>query len=140
MYPSADVPVLELSLDVAASPLAHVEIARRLAPLRERGVLVLGSGNIVHNLRAIDWSSPHGGYDWAVDFDEWAAERIEAGDVGALADYSAQAPEPRRSVPTNDHYLPLLYPMALRQDDEPISFPYEGMEMGSLSMRCVRVG
>ena len=140
MYPDADVPVLELSLDVAAPPRSHVELARGLAPLRRRGVLILGSGNIVHNLRAIDWDSPHGGYDWAVDFDLWAKGRLEAGDVDALADYHTQAPEPRRSVPTNDHYLPLLYPMALRETDEAVSFPYEGMEMGSLSMRCVRVG
>jgi 4,5-DOPA dioxygenase extradiol len=140
MYPDADVPVLELSLDVAAPPRAHVDLAGQLAPLREHGVLVLGSGNIVHNLRTIDWNTPHGGYDWAVGFDEWAKDRIEAGDVDALADYESLAPEPRRSVPTDEHYLPLLYAMALRQHDEPVSFTYEGMEMGSLSMRCVRVG
>ncbi len=140
MYPVADVPVVELSLDAAAHPAAHVAIGRRLAPLRERGVLVLGSGNIVHNLRALDWDSPHGGYDWAIEFDEWAAERIAAGAVDELADYRSQGPQAHRSVPTNDHYLPLLYAMALRQEDEPVSFPYEGMEMGSLSMRCVRIG
>jgi 4,5-DOPA dioxygenase extradiol len=134
------VPVVELSLDVAAAPRAHVDLARLLAPLRKHGVLVLGSGNIVHNLRAIDWDSPNGGYDWAVDFDGWAKARIEAGDVDALADYQSLAPQPRRSVPTNEHYLPLLYAMALKEPGEPVSFTYEGMEMGSLSMRCVRVG
>ena len=140
MYPEANVPVLEVSLDAAAGPRAHVDVARLLAPLRERGVLVLGSGNIVHNLRAIDWNTPHGGYDWAVGFDEWAKDRIEAGDVEALADYQSLAPEPRRSVPTNEHYLPLLYAMALREPGEPVTSIYEGMELGSLSMRCVRIG
>jgi 4,5-DOPA dioxygenase extradiol len=140
MYPDADVPVLELSLDVAAQTRAHLDLARLLAPLRDRGVLILGSGNLVHNLGAIDWDSPHGGYDWAIEFDRWATTRIEAGDVDALVDYQSLAPEPGRAVPTNEHYLPLLYAMALRDADEPITFPYEGMEMGSLSMRCVRVG
>ncbi len=140
MYPDADVPVLELSLDMTAPPRAHVELAQRLAPLRDLGVLVLGSGNLVHNLRALDWDRPHGGYDWAVGFDEWARDRIEAGDVGALADYRSLGETASRAVPTNDHYLPLLYAMALRGAEEPVAFTYEGMEMGSLSMRCVRIG
>lgn len=140
MWPDADVPVLELSLDIAASPQAHVDLARRLAPLRERGVLVLGSGNVVHNLRAIDWDAPDGGFEWCAEFDAWVAERALEGDVGALADYEAAGTAALLSVPTNDHYLPLLYPLALRVADEPVSFPYEGLEYGSLSMRCVRVG
>ena len=140
MYPDADVPVLELSLDIAARPDAHVALAHQLLPLREHGVLVLGSGNLVHNLRAIDWEHPHGGYDWAVEFDEWARERILAGDTAALADYASLGEIARLAVPTNDHYLPLLYAMALRRNEEPVSFAYEGMELGSLSMRCVRVG
>jgi 4,5-DOPA dioxygenase extradiol len=140
MYPAADVPVLEVSLDTSASPLEHLELARRLTPLRSRGVLVLGSGNIVHNLRAIDWDHPSGAYDWAVAFDEWARERISAGDVDALAEYESLGDIARRAVPTNDHYLPLLYAVALREQDDSVSFPYEGMEMGSLSMRCVRIG
>jgi len=140
MYPEADVPVLELSLDIAARPDAHVELARRLARLREHGVLVLGSGNLVHNLGAIDWEHPHGGYDWAIAFDEWARGRILEGDVAALAHYASLGETARLAVPTNDHYLPMLYAMGLRREGEPVSFTYEGMEMGSLSMRCVRVG
>ena len=140
MYPAADVPVLELSLDITAPPSAHVRVARALAPLRERGVLILGSGNIVHNLRTIDWDRPHGGFEWAVEFDEWARDRIEEGDVDALAEYESLGEIARRSVPTNDHYLPLLYAVALREADDSVEFTYEGMEMGSLSMRCVRIG
>lgn len=140
MYPSADVPVLELSVDMAATPLAHVALGAKLAPLRERGVLILGSGNIVHNLGRIDWRRETGGYPWAVEFDEWASSRIAAGDTTALAHYAAVGPIAKQAVPTEDHYLPLLYAMAVRADDEPVTFTYEGMELGSISMRCVRVG
>jgi 4,5-DOPA dioxygenase extradiol len=140
LYPDADVPVLELSLNVSAAPEEHLRLAATLSPLREHGVLILGSGNIVHNLRAIDWSAKSSGWDWAVAFDEWARDRILAGDVAALADYRELGDVARLAVPTNDHYLPLLWAVALRQPEEPLSFPYEGMEMGSLSMRCVRVG
>jgi len=140
MYPAADVPVFELSLDIAADPARHVEIGRRLSELRDRGVLVLGSGNIVHNLRAIDWDMPHDGFDWALEFDAWASERIESGDADGLADYESLGRVAELAVPTNEHYLPLLYTMALKRDDEPVSTVYEGMEYGSLSMRCVRVG
>jgi len=140
MYPEADVPVLELSLDVAAPAADHLRIARGLSVLREEGVLVLGSGNLVHNLRLVDWNTPRGGYDWAEEFDEWAKECIEAGDVDALADWGALGRIASLAVPTNDHYLPMLYPLAMRESGEPVSFPYEGLEMGSVSMRCVRVG
>ena len=140
VYPDADVPVLELSLDVAAAPEEHLRLAATLAPLRERGVLILGSGNIVHNLRAIDWSAKASGWDWAVAFDAWARDRILAGDVAALAGYQELGEVARLAVPTNDHYLPLLWAMALQRPGEPVGFPYEGMEMGSLSMRCVRIG
>lgn len=140
MYPDADVPVYELSLDVTAPPSRHVELGRMLGPLRDQGVLVLGSGNIVHNLGLIDWDLPRGGYAWAEEFDAWAWERIAAGDVDALAEYEDLGDTARFAVPTNDHYLPLLYTMALKRDDESVSTVYEGMEYGSLSMRCVRVG
>jgi len=140
VYPAADVPVFELSLDIAARPAQHVEIGRRLGELRDRGVLVVGSGNVVHNLRAIDWDSPQGGFDWAEEFDSWAAGRIEEGDVDALADYESLGRIAQLAVPTNEHYLPLLYAMALKGADEPMSTVYAGMEYGSLSMRCVRVG
>lgn len=140
MYPDADVPVLELSVDMAAPPDAHVELGRTLAPLRERGVLVLGSGNIVHNLRAIDWEHPEGAYGWAVEFDEWVHQQLLAGDTEALAAYASVGEPAIRSVPTPDHYLPLLYAAALRTGEEQVTFPYSGMELGSISMRCVRIG
>ena len=140
MWPEADVPVLELSLDITATPFAHVELARTLAPLRDRGVLVLGSGNVVHNLRAIEWRNEDGGSEWCRSFDEWVAEKALAGDVAGLAGYEALGAVAHYAVPTREHYLPLLYAMALREDGENVTFPYEGLEYGSLSMRCVRVG
>ena len=140
MYPDADVPVLELSIDLLASPRSHVELASRLGILRHHGVLILGSGNIVHNLGRIDWRQEHTGYTWAVEFDEWARDRISAGDLEALQDYEKRGPQASLAVPTDDHYLPLLYAMAVREGDEPITFTYAGMELGSISMRCVRVG
>lgn len=140
VYPEADVPVYEMSLDVAASPAYHVELARRLAPLRERGVLILGSGNVVHNLYLLDWSGSGKPYDWALEFDAWVAERVLAGDVDGLAAYESLGEVAALAAPTNDHYLPLLYAMALRKPDEDVSFTFEGIDLGSVSMRCVRVG
>lgn len=140
MYPDADVPVFELSLDVTAAPHVHYELAKRLAPLRERGVLVVGSGNIVHNLGTVIWDGQADAYEWAVEFDAWAADRLEAGDDAALVGYHSLGHTADLAVPTNEHYLPLLYAAALRHDDEPIVFTHEGIEMGSVSMRCLRIG
>lgn len=140
MWPDADVPVIELSLDVFAPPSAHVELASKLAPLRDRGVLIVGSGNIVHNLRAIDWKTPRNGTHATGEFDTWVADRLRAGDVEALAGYSSLGGLAAYAVPTNDHYLPLLYAAALARDDDEVTFPYTGFEYGSLSMRCVRIG
>ena len=139
LWPDADVPVLELSIDMAAPPEAHLELGRRLVPLRDHGVLVLGSGNIVHNLRAIDWEHPDAGYDWAVEFDGWVRDRLLDGDTEALAAYLDAGRAAQLSVPTPDHYLPLLA-AAGAADGDSAAFVYEGMELGSLSMRCVRWG
>lgn len=140
VWPDADVPVLELSLDVAAPAAAHVELARKLAPLREYGVLIVGSGNVVHNLGAVKWEGDDTPYDWAVEFDAWVRDRVLARDVETLSEYERLGRVARLAAPTNDHYLPLLYALAVARDDDPVSFTYEGVEMGSVSMRCVRVG
>jgi len=138
MWPEADVPVVELSLDLTESPTTHYTRGSRLQELREEGVLVLGSGNLVHNLGAIDWRRPHGGYDWAEQFDAVAAELIEQRDDAALVDF-ATLPGAALSVPSLDHYLPLLYALACAPD-EPATTVYEGLELGSVSMRCVMLG
>jgi 4,5-DOPA dioxygenase extradiol len=139
MWPDADVPTIELSLDLGESAARHYELGRRLSELPSQGVLVVGSGNIVHNLRAIDWSMPQDGYEWCRDFDAAVAERLDARDDAALVAYAA-LPGGSRSVPTPDHYLPLLYAAAAAGREAPARTVYEGLEYGSLSMRCVRFG
>jgi 4,5-DOPA dioxygenase extradiol len=132
--------VLQLSLDTHAPGSRHVEIARALAPLRDHGVMIVGSGNIVHNLGAIRWQAGSPAYEWAEEFDSWVAQRLIDDDVAALADYETLGRIASLAAPTNDHYLPLLYAAALRRDGESLSFAYEGLEMGSLSMRSIVIG
>ena len=139
IWPEADVPTVELSIDLGMPAREHYELGRRLAELPDQGVLVLGSGNIVHNLRAIDWNRPHGGYEWCAAFDSAISERLAARDDAALLDYDA-LPGGHESVPTPDHYLPLLYAAAAAGTDARATTFYEGLEYGSLSMRCVRFG
>ena len=140
MWPSADVPVFELSLDIAAPPAAHWELGRKLAPLRDEGVLVVGSGNIVHSFAGISWEPDAPAKPWAEEFDAWIADALVRGDREALVDYRAAGTMARLSVPTNDHYLPMLYSAAMREDGDEIAFTHTGIEMSSMSMRCVRFG
>ena len=140
MWPAADVPVFELSLDMTAPPEQHWDMGRRLAPLRDEGVLVVGSGNIVHSFAGIDWEAEAVPHAWAVEFDAWVADALIRRDGSALVNYSAAGRAAQLSVPTNDHYLPLLYPAAMATAAEAVTFPYEGIEMASMSMRCVRFG
>jgi 4,5-DOPA dioxygenase extradiol len=139
IWPDADVPTVELSIDLRMPASEHYALGQRLAELPDQGVLVLGSGNIVHNLGAIDWNRPHGGYAWCEAFDAAVGERLEQRDDSALFDYRG-LPGGKQSVPTPDHYLPLLYAAAAAGTDAPATTFYEGLEMGSLSMRCVRFG
>jgi 4,5-DOPA dioxygenase extradiol len=140
IFPDADVPVFEISIDVTSRPASHVEFARLLAPLRERGVLIVGSGNLVHNLGAIRWKDDALPYDWAIEFDAWARDRLVAGDLDALIRYQELGEVAELAVPTDEHYVPLLYAAALRREGEPLSFIHEGIELGSVSMRSVRFG
>lgn len=140
MWPDADVPTFELSLDLDAPAQAHWDLGRRLAPLRDRGVLLVGSGNIVHSFAGIRWEPDAPAHDWAVEFDAWVAEALVRGDQQALVDYGSAGRIAHLSVPTNEHYLPLLYAAAMRDADDEVTFPYIGIEMGSMSMRCVRFG
>ena len=137
-YPDADVPVVQLAIDGRRPPAEHLEIARRLAPLRDEGVLVLGSGNIVHNLGLADFgrSEP---YDWAVRFDEHVQHAVANDDADALVRYQDH-PDGPLAVPTPDHYLPLLYVVGARRDDDAVGVVTEGYDAGSLSMRSLRIG
>jgi len=140
MYPEADVPLIELSLDATISPAEHFDIGRRLVPLRDRGILVVGSGNIVHNLRAAHWGEDTEPYSWAAEFDAWVRDRLVERDDEALVDYEQLGSVASLAVPTNEHYLPLLYAAALRRDGDTLSFTHTGIDLGSVSMRCVRFG
>lgn len=140
-YPLADVPVVQLSIDESRPAAFHFEIGRRLAPLREEGVLIAGSGNLVHNLHAYAWGRhmPEP-YDWAVRFEREAKDMMRAGEYRPLIDYEKIGQDAMLSIPTPDHYLPLLYVIATRQQGEAIAFPVEGVDGGSISMLTVQVG
>jgi 4,5-DOPA dioxygenase extradiol len=141
VYPDAAIPVVQLSIDETRDAAAHYEIARRLALLRDEGVLILGSGNIVHNLHAYAWGNhTAAAYDWALRFEQLARQLLTHGDFAPLVDYESLGPDALLSAPTPDHYLPLLYVIAQRQQDEPVSFPVAGFDGGSISMLSVRIG
>lgn len=139
LYPEADVPVVQLSIN-ALKPLDyHVELGSRLAALRERGIMILGSGNVVHNLRRVQWDQPDAAFDWAERFDE-AAEAQLADDPAAVLKL-AEHPDYALAVPTPDHFIPLLYLAGLAAADEGTAEPLvRGYAMGSLSMTCYRAG
>jgi len=139
MYPEADIPVIQLSLDRKKSPREHVEMAKRLHPLRYEGVLVIGSGNIVHNLSLIRWHDDTP-YPWAADFNALVTGYIRAGDIDSLADYRSLGEAARLSIPTSEHYLPLLYSLSLRKSEEPVSIFADQVVLGSISMQSVRIG
>jgi 4,5-DOPA dioxygenase extradiol len=139
LFPKADVPVVQLSIN-ALKPLDyHLDLAARLAPLRRQGVLILASGNVVHNLRRIDWADPDGGADWAHRFDDAAAAQMTAapGDILKVAEH----PDYGLAVPTPDHFIPLLYTAALAAAEDKAATPFlKGYAMGSLSMTCYGLG
>lgn len=141
VFPQADVPLVQLSLDASKPAAFHYELGKQLAPLRAEGVLLVGSGNLVHNLRAYAWGRPSvGAYDWAARFEQQARALMLADDVAPLIQYEQLGRDALLSIPTPEHYLPLLYVLALRQPGEDISFPSEGVDGGSISMLTVRVG
>ena len=141
VYPAADVPVVQLSIDETQPSSFHFEIGRRLAPLRDEGILIVGSGNLVHNLHTYAWGQHvPDPYDWAIRFENEAKEMMLAGEYEPLINYETLGPEASLSIPTPDHYLPLLYVIATRQQGEVITFPIEGVDGGSISMLSVQIG
>jgi 4,5-DOPA dioxygenase extradiol len=141
VYPAADIPVVQLSIDETKPAAYHFEIGKRLAPLRDEGVLIFGSGNLVHNLHTYAWGRhTRDPYDWAVRFESAAKEMILAGELEPLINYETLGTDAALSIPTPDHYLPLLYVLAAGQQDELIRFPVEGVDGGSISMLAVQIG
>ncbi len=139
MYPKGDMPVLQVSIGTRVPMAEHIALGKALAPLREQGVFILGSGNITHNLRLANYGHRDAPVvKWAEAFDHWTAYHLKHFDLKALADYT-QAPGAHLSVPTDDHYTPLLVAAAAASvaGTPEVTFPYEGFEYESLSMRCV---
>jgi 4,5-DOPA dioxygenase extradiol len=139
--PDADIPVVQLSINETQPPSFHFDVGGKVAPLRDEGVLIVGSGNLVHNLRTYAWGrNLPDPYDWAVRFEAEAKQMMLAGEYRPLIDYENLGPDAKLSIPTPDHYLPLLYVIAARQQGEVITFPVEGIDGGSISMLAVQVG
>ncbi|RYD57145.1 MAG: 4,5-DOPA dioxygenase extradiol [Sphingobacteriales bacterium] len=139
MYPKADIPVFQMSIDYTKPPQWHYELAKELSELRKKGVLILGSGNIVHNLRLIDFEGK-AKFDWAHEFDENIKTFIEAGDHKSVVEYEKMGQLAQLAVPTSDHYLPLLYTLGLQNKRDDIAFFNDKMDAGSISMRSVKIG
>lgn len=138
MYPDARIPVVQLSLDRRRTPADHYALGQALAPLRDEGVLLMGSGNIVHNLSILDWQR-EGGYDWAVRIGLKMQQHIEAGTHAPLVDYPSLDPEIRMAVPTPEHYLPLLYILGAQQRGERVTMISDRLTLGSIAMTSVIV-
>jgi 4,5-DOPA dioxygenase extradiol len=141
MFPRADIPVVQLGIDERQPAEFHFGIGKRLAPLRDEGVLIAGSGNLVHNLHAYAWGR-HAAepFEWALRFEGKVRELLLAGNDGPLVAYETLGRDAALSVPTPDHYLPLLHVAALRRESDAIRFPVEGVDGGSVSMLAVRIG
>jgi 4,5-DOPA dioxygenase extradiol len=143
IYPEADVPVIEMSIDYSQSAQYNYDLAKELFSLRNKGVLIIGSGNMVHNLRLVAWdkmNEPEFGFDWAIQANDKFKTLIETGDFKSLINYSNLGREVQLAVPTPDHYIPLLYALALKEKDEVISFFNDKPVMGSLTMTSVLIG
>jgi 4,5-DOPA dioxygenase extradiol len=141
VFPDAGIPVVQLSIDETKPAQFHYDLGRRLARLRDEGVLIMGTGNLIHNLHAYGWGRhvPEP-YDWAVRFERYARERMLAGEHQPLIDYEQLGRDAMLAAPTPDHYLPLLYILGAQQPGDRVSFPVEGVDGGSVSMLSVQVG
>ena len=143
MYPEANIPVLQLSIDRNKGPKYHFELARELTALRKKGVLIIGSGNMVHNLRMLAWDKieePEFGYDWALEMNERFKTLISEGNFERLMNYESLGAEARLAIPTAEHYIPLLYTLGLKKEKEELSFFNDRAVAGSLTMTSVKIG
>ena len=141
MYPQANIPVLQLSIDYTKEPRYHYELARELYSLRRKGVLIAGSGNMVHNLGMLSWKMINGGgYDWAIEMNERFKELILNDQHSALINYQQLGRDALMAIPTPEHYLPLLYTLGLKGKQDDLSFFNDKAVGGSLTMTSVRIG
>ncbi|HEX2834672.1 MAG TPA: class III extradiol ring-cleavage dioxygenase [Thermoanaerobaculia bacterium] len=139
MYPEADVPVLQLSLP-SENPRELFDLGRALKPLRDEGVLIIGSGFLTHNLRALDWHGESAPPAWAEEFDEWTADAVRTRNVDALLDYQHKGPGVNLALPTREHFVPLLVSVGASEESDDVQFPISGFWMGSLTRRSVQFG
>lgn len=139
LFPQADVPVVQLSLDFRQAPQFHFELGKRLKALRDENVLIVASGNIVHNLGLVVRQGESAPFDWATRFDETVRDRVLRRDWQSLINYE-QLPDAALAAPTPDHYLPLLYAAGASSEADEITFPIEGIDRGSMSMRSIAFG
>jgi 4,5-DOPA dioxygenase extradiol len=138
MYPQADIPVVQLSLDRSHEAAFNYQVGKELGELRHEGLLIVGSGNIVHNLRMVVFEEA--AFDWAVDYDARVKQWILDGDHASIIHYEKQGPAAALSVNSAEHFLPLLYVLGMQEEGEPVSFFNSKVWGGSLSMRCVKIG
>lgn len=142
LYPNADVPVIQMSLDYTQTPPYHYELAKELSSLRKKGVLIIGSGNMVHNLRMVAWDkfdTDNFAYDWAIEASEKMKQYILNGNHQQLINYKSQGKEFNLAIPTPDHYLPLLYALALKEENEKVSLFNDKAVAGSLIMTSLKI-
>ena len=143
MYPEAKIPVLQLSIDYSQGTKYHYELAKELYGLRKKGVLIIGSGNMVHNLRMVAWDKmdePGFGFDWALHMNDVFKNLISTGDYAPLINYDSLGRDARLAIPTPEHYLPLLYTLGVKDEQDPVSFFNDTAVAGSLTMTSVKIG
>jgi len=140
VFPDADIPVLQFSIDYYQPGAWHYELAKDLVALRKKGVLIIGSGNMVHNLRMADFSQKEKGFDWAVEMNEYFKKQILDGDHAPLKDYTKLGKSAQLAIPTPDHYYPLLYTLGLQGKDEKVTIFNDKAMMGALTMTSVKIG
>jgi len=138
LYPGANIPVIQMSMDYTKDPLWHYELAKELSVLRQKGILILGSGNIVHNLHRADWNT-QGGFDWAIEANEKVKKLILENNHNSLVNYHLLGKEIQLAVPSPEHYMPLLYALGLKQDKETPMLFNDKTELGSISMTSVKL-
>ena len=143
LYPNADVPIIQFSIDYTKPPQYHYDLGKQLAALRKKGILIIGSGNIVHNLGLMDWKNIHTdnfGFDWAVEANEKMKGFIKSGDHKQLINFKSQGKAFDKAIPSPEHYLPLLYTLALKGENENVSIFNDKAVAGSLTMTSVKIG
>jgi 4,5-DOPA dioxygenase extradiol len=140
LFPDADIPVVQLSIDAMQPNKFHYEVGKKFAVLRDEGVLILGSGNLIHNLRLVRWGDDSQPYPWATRIEQRLKQCISRNDHAALINYLSLDPEAHLAIPTPEHYLPLLYVLGTRRPEDEVRFPLEGIDLGSLSMLSLSIG